>query len=190
MNPALPNEQAPEEFLARFDTTAGAFIVEVVRAWAPNGADRFYTLVKQGYYDGCRFFRVVENFMVQFGINGNPQINAAWRSARIPDDPVAQSNGRGYITFAMAGPSTRTTQLFINFKDNAFLDGQGFSPFGRVAQGMNVVDSISGKYGERPNQQSIQMQGNAYLEQNFPDLDYIKSATIVPCEATNSTNQD
>ncbi len=183
MNPDQPNEQAPNKFLARFDTTKGEFTVEVTRDWAPNGADRFYSLVKNRYYDGCRFFRVVENFMVQFGISGDPQTSAQWRTARISDDPARQSNGRGSITFAMAGPNTRTTQLFINFKDNSFLDAQGFSPFGKVITGMDVVDSIYNKYGEKPNQQSIQMQGNTYLEQEFPNLDFIRSVTLVPAEA-------
>ncbi len=182
MNPGLPNKQAPEEFLARFETTNGAFTVQILRAWAPYGADRFYNLVEQGYYDGCRFFRVVKNFIVQFGINGDPKISAAWRSARIQDDPVRQSNGRGSITFAMAGPNTRTTQLFINLKDNTPLDRQGFAPLGKVVSGMNVVDSLYSGYGEKPNQQNIQMQGNVYLEQNFPNLDYIKSAAIVAAE--------
>jgi peptidyl-prolyl cis-trans isomerase A (cyclophilin A) len=183
MNPAELKEQAPDSFQAKFDTSKGEFTVEVTCVWAPNGADRFYNLVKNGVFDNCRFFRVVENFMVQFGINGNPKVSALWRDAKIKDDPAKQSNGRGYITFAMAGPNTRTTQLFINFKDNSFLDNQGFSPFGKVVNGMNVVDSICSQYGEKPNQQSIQMQGNAYLERNFPNLDYIKTATIVPVEA-------
>jgi peptidyl-prolyl cis-trans isomerase A (cyclophilin A) len=183
MNPAQLNEKAPDKFQVKFDTSKGEFTVEVTRAWAPNGADRFYNLVKNGFYDNCRFFRVVENFMVQFGINGNPKLSSVWRAAQIKDDPSKQSNGRGYITFAMAGPNTRTTQLFINFKDNSFLDTQGFSSFGKVIKGMNVVDSIYNKYGEKPNQQNIQMQGNAYLEKDFPNLDYIKSTTIVPEES-------
>jgi peptidyl-prolyl cis-trans isomerase A (cyclophilin A) len=177
------NELAPDKFQVKFDTSKGEFTVEVTRAWAPNGADRFYNLVKNGFYDNCRFFRVVENFMVQFGINGNPKLSSVWRAAPIKDDPAKQSNGRGYITFAMAGPNTRTTQLFINFKDNSFLDNQGFSSFGKVIKGMNVVDSIYNKYGEKPNQQNIQMQGNAYLEKDFPNLDFIKTTTIVPEEA-------
>jgi peptidyl-prolyl cis-trans isomerase A (cyclophilin A) len=183
MNPTEMNELAPDKFQVKFDTSKGEFTVEVTRAWAPNGADRFYNLVKNGFYDNCRFFRVVENFMVQFGINGNPKLSSVWRAAPIKDDPAKQSNGRGYITFAMAGPNTRTTQLFINFKDNSFLDNQGFSSFGKVIKGMNVVDSIYNKYGEKPNQQNIQMQGNAYLEKDFPNLDFIKTTTIVPEEA-------
>lgn len=180
MNPSQMNETAPDKYQVKFDTTKGEFIVEVTRDWAPNGADRFYNLVKNGYYDNCRFFRVVENFMVQFGINGDPKLNTVWRAARIPDDKTKKSNSRGYITFATAGPNTRTTQVFINFTDNAFLDSQGFSPFGKVTKGMNVVDSIYSKYGEQPDQGRIQMEGNAYLEKNFPNLDYVKSATILP----------
>ena len=180
MNPAQMNETAPEKFQAKFDTSKGEFIIEVTRSWAPNGADRFYNLVKNGYYDNCRFFRVVERFMVQFGINGDPKLNRVWSAARIQDDKAKQSNSRGYITYAMAGPNTRTTQLFINFADNSFLDSQGFSPFGKVKKGMDVVDSIYNKYGEKPDQGRIQVEGNAYLEKDFPNLDYIKSATILP----------
>ncbi|HSW37863.1 MAG TPA: peptidylprolyl isomerase [Acidobacteriota bacterium] len=179
MNPAQMTETAPDKFQVKFDTSRGEFIVEVTRAWAPNGADRFYNLVKNGYYNDCRFFRVLKNFMVQFGINGDPKINSATSRARIKDDPRKQSNTRGLITYAMAGPDTRTTQLFINFGDNSFLDNQGFSPFGRVIKGMDVVDAINSEYGETPNQQMIQTQGNAYLQKEFPKLDYIKTAVIV-----------
>jgi peptidyl-prolyl cis-trans isomerase A (cyclophilin A) len=159
-------------------------VVEVTRAWAPNGADRFYNLVKNGFFNDARFFRVISNFMVQFGIHGDPATSAAWRMARIPDDPVKESNKRGYITFATAGPNTRTTQVFINFRDNAGLDGQGFSPFGRVISGMDVVDKLHAGYGEGapsgrgPNQAQIQAEGNAYLTKSFPQLDYVKTATI------------
>jgi peptidyl-prolyl cis-trans isomerase A (cyclophilin A) len=179
MNPALLKETAPAKFQVKFETSKGEFIVEVTRAWAPNGADRFYNLVKNGYYNDCRFFRVVENFMVQFGINGDPKLNGVWKSARINDDPVKQINARGFITFATAGPNTRTTQLFINFRDNSPLDNQGFAPFGAVTKGMAVVDAINSKFGEKPDQSRIQAEGNAYLEKAFPGLDYIKSATIV-----------
>jgi peptidyl-prolyl cis-trans isomerase A (cyclophilin A) len=183
-DPASLNEQSPPVYKAKFDTSKGSFVVEVNRAWAPNGADRFYNLVKNGFYDNTRFFRVIPGFMVQFGINGDPNVAAAWRDADIKDDPVKQRNMRGMITFATAGPNTRTTQVFINFDDNAALDGQGFSPFGKMVSGMDVVDSLYGGYGEGapngkgPNQGQIQQQGNAYLEKAFPKLDYIKQATI------------
>jgi peptidyl-prolyl cis-trans isomerase A (cyclophilin A) len=180
MNPAQLNETAPDTFQVLFDTSKGEFTIDVTRAWAPKGADRFYNLVKNGYYDNCRFFRVVKGFMVQFGINGDPQLNGVWRSERIEDDRGKQSNVRGYITFAHAGPNTRTTQLFINFANNSFLDAQGFPPFGQVTRGMEVVDSITDEYGEKPDQRRIQLEGNAYLENAFPNLDYIKSAVIVP----------
>jgi len=179
MDPAQLTETAPETFQAKFETTKGEFIVDVTRAWSPNGADRFYNLVKNGLFDGCRFFRVVEGFIVQFGINGDPNVSKAWRSANIPDDKRDQSNQRGTMTFATAGPNTRTTQLFINFGDNSFLDPQGFTPFGKVNTGMEVVEAITSEYGERPNQGQIQMRGNEYLEEQFPNMDYIKAATIV-----------
>lgn len=183
-NPAGLREQAPATYKARFDTTKGVFVIEVTRAWAPKGADRFYNLVKNGFYDNVRFFRVISGFMVQFGINGDPAVMGRWRTAQITDDPVAQSNTRGMITFAMAGPNTRTSQVFINFGDNSQLDRMGFAPFGRVVSGMNVVDSINAEYGEGaprgrgPDQSRIQSEGNAYLAKDFPRLDYIRKATI------------
>jgi peptidyl-prolyl cis-trans isomerase A (cyclophilin A) len=176
--PAQLNEQAPPTYKARFETSKGNFVVEVHRDWAPKGADRFYNLVKNGFFDDCRFFRVVPNFMVQFGINGDPNVQRVWRTANIQDDPVKQSNKKGYVTFANAGPNTRSTQVFINFKDNAFLDKQPFPPFGEVVSGMDVVEKINSDYGEKPNQSSIQSEGNAYLNKEFPKLDYIKKATI------------
>jgi peptidyl-prolyl cis-trans isomerase A (cyclophilin A) len=178
MNPAQLAETAPETFQAKFETSKGEFIVDVKRAWSPNGADRFYNLVKNGLLNECRFFRVVSGFIVQFGINGDPNISKLWRAANIPDDKGKESNQRGTITFATAGPNTRTTQLFINFGNNSFLDSQGFTPFGKVSQGMEIVDSITDEYGESPNQGQIQMHGNVYLSEAFPNLDYIKSATI------------
>jgi len=184
-NPASLDEKAPDVYKVKFDTSKGSFVVEVHRDWAPNGADRFYNLVKNGFYNDARFFRVISDFMVQFGINGNPKISQVWQDANIPDDPVKQSNIRGMITFATAGPDTRTTQVFINFGDNAALDGQGFSPFGKVISGMDVVDSLYAGYGEGspkgdgPNQGIVQSLGNAYLEKAFSQLDYIKTATIV-----------
>ncbi|HVG51672.1 MAG TPA: peptidylprolyl isomerase [Xanthobacteraceae bacterium] len=183
-NPASLTERAPATYKVRLDTSKGPVVIEVNRAWAPNGADRFYNLVKNGYYDNARFFRVISGFMVQFGINGDPKLNAVWREARIKDDPVTQSNKRGYITFATAGPDTRTAQVFINFGDNANLDRQGFAPFGQVISGMNVVDQLHAGYGEGaprgrgPDQGRIQQEGNAYLSRDFGNLDLIKKATI------------
>lgn len=184
MNPAELKEQAPDLFKANFATSVGAFVVEVHRDWAPMGADRFYNLVKRGFYDGVRFFRVLPGFMAQFGVNGDPSISTVWRTARIADDPVKQGNKRGTITFATAGPGTRTTQLFINLVDNDGLDKQGFAPFGRVTSGMEVVEKLYGGYGEGapsgngPNQGRVQAEGNKYLEQEFPRLDYIKTLTL------------
>lgn len=178
---------APEVFKARFETSAGTFDVEVHRDWAPRGADRFYNLVENGYYDECRFFRVISGFMAQIGIHGDPKISSIWQAARFPDDPVKKNNTRGMVSFATAGPNTRTTQFFINFGDNSgSLDPQGFSPFGMVdAEGMKVVDALYAAYGEGaprgqgPNQGYIQARGNAYLQESFPNLDYVKKATIV-----------
>jgi peptidyl-prolyl cis-trans isomerase A (cyclophilin A) len=183
-NPAALTEPAPASYKARFDTSKGTFVIEVTRALAPRGADRFYNLVKNGFYDDARFFRVISGFMVQFGINGDPALSAKWRDANINDDPVRASNKRGMITFATAGPNTRTTQVFINFADNTNLDGMGFAPFGKVVSGMNVVDALYAGYGEGaprgrgPDQGRLQQQGNAYLIRDFPRMDYIRKATI------------
>ena len=183
-DPAALNEKGPASYKVRFDTSKGPIVIEVRRDWAPNGADRFYNLVKNGFYDDTRFFRVVSGFMVQFGINGDPKISAPWRSATIKDDPVTQSNKRGYITFATSGPNSRTSQVFINFADNAGLDRQGFSPFGQVISGMEIVDSLHGGYGEGapqgrgPDQGRVQREGNDYLKKDFPRLDFINKATI------------
>ena len=183
-NPAALSEKAPASYKARFDTSKGVFVLQMHRDWAPNGADRFYNLVKNGFYNDVRFFRVISGFMVQFGISGDPNLSAQWRNARIADDPVKQSNKRGFITFATAGPNTRTTQVFINFGDNNGLDSQGFAPFGQVTSGMNVVDKLHSGYGEGaprgrgPDQGRIQEEGNAYLKKDFADLDYVKKATI------------
>lgn len=189
VNPALLNaaaatEKAPESFQVNFDTTKGKFTVDVTRAWSPNGADRFYNLVKLGFYDDVAFFRVLDGFVAQFGIHGDPAVMTAWRDAKIGDDPVTQTNKRGSVVFATGGPNTRTTQLFINFGNNANLDGMGFSPFGTVTEGMEVVDSLYKDYGEGaprgmgPDQGSLQERGNAYLKESFPKLDYVKTATI------------
>jgi peptidyl-prolyl cis-trans isomerase A (cyclophilin A) len=183
-DPASLKETAPATFKVNFDTSAGPFVIEVRRALSPNGADRFYNLVKAGFYDGVRFFRVIPNFMVQFGIHGDPAVSAAWRNARIAVDPVKTSNKRGFITYAMGGtPDTRTTQVFINFKDNANLDALGFAPFGEVVTGMDVVDKIfpvgeGAPRGPGPDQGKIQQEGNAYLTKDYPKLDFIKKATI------------
>ncbi|HSY19852.1 MAG TPA: peptidylprolyl isomerase, partial [Candidatus Acidoferrales bacterium] len=184
-DPSKLTAQAPETFKAQFDTTKGQFTIEVTRSLSPNGADRFYNLVRSGFFTDIAFFRVIPGFMCQFGIHGDPAVSAKWREANIGDDPVKGSNVRGAITFATAGPGTRTTQLFINFGDNVNLDGQGFSPFGKVTEGMDVVDKINSEYGEGapggrgPDQGRIQGEGNAYLKKDFPNLDYIKSATVV-----------
>ncbi len=182
LQPAKLTEKAPDLYKVKFETTKGSFVVQVHREWAPNGADRFYNLVKNGYYDGCALFRAVKDFMVQFGINGDPAVNQAWMSARIPDDPVKKGNARGRITYAMAGPGTRTTQVFINYKNNAFLDGQGFAAFGEVGEdGMKVVDGLYTGYGDTANiQGQLYRQGNTFLLEKYPKLDYIKKATIVP----------
>jgi len=180
LNPSSLKAKAPAVFKAKFTTTAGDFVVEVHRAWAPNGADRFYNLVRYGYFTNAAFFRVVPGFVVQFGLSADPAVNKVWKDAKIQDDPVIQSNKRGNLVFASAGPNTRTTQLFINFADNARLDGMGFAPFGSVVDGMTVVDKIFPAYGESPRQDLIQDQGDAYLKANFRDIDRIKLARIVP----------
>ena len=184
-SPLALNEEAPATYKVNVDTSKGVFTIDVHRDWAPRGADRFYNLVKVGFYNDVRFFRVIPNFMAQFGIHGDPAVAKVWQPARINDDPVKQSNKRGYVTFATAGPNTRTTQLFINFGDNAMLDKQGFAPFGTIdAKGMAIVDKIYSGYGEGaprgrgPDQGRVQAEGNAYLNKDFPKLDYIKTATI------------
>jgi peptidyl-prolyl cis-trans isomerase A (cyclophilin A) len=155
-------------------------VVEVHRDWAPLGADRFYNLVRYGYFTNAAFFRVVPGFVVQFGLSADPAVNKAWKTATIQDDPVVQSNKRGNLVFATGGPNTRTTQLFINYADNGRLDGMGFAPFGSVVEGMDVVDKIFPAYGESPQQDQIEEQGDAYLKANFRDIDRIKLARIVP----------
>jgi peptidyl-prolyl cis-trans isomerase A (cyclophilin A) len=188
LDPSKANEKAPDVFKAKFTTTKGDFVVEVHRDWAPNGADRFYNLVKLGFFDDTRFFRAVDGFMVQFGISGDPAVNTKWQNAGIPADPLKQSNKRGYVTFAQRNtPDSRSTQVFINYADNAQLDGMTppFPPFGQVTQGMDVVDSLYKGYGEGaprgagPDQGLIQSQGNAYLDAKFPKLDGVKHAEIV-----------
>jgi peptidyl-prolyl cis-trans isomerase A (cyclophilin A) len=186
MTPAALNEKAPDKFKVKFTTTRGEFVVEVNRVWAPLGADRFYNLVKNGFFTDASFFRVVPDFIVQFGIPADPAVARVWQRASFKDDPVRQGNRRGTLVFATAGANTRTTQFFVNLKDNSSaLDDKGFAPFGSVVSGMKVVDSLYSGYGEGsdmggkgPVQGLVQSQGKPYLDKNFPKLDSIKSATI------------
>lgn len=180
--PAMLNEKAPETYKVKFETTRGDFTITVTRAWAPLGADRFYNLIKHHFYDNASFFRVVPQFVVQFGISANPAVSKAWKKTDIKDDPVTQTNKRGAIVFATAGPNTRTTQVFINLKDNGRLDGMGFAPFGVVdGNGMNVVEMMYEGYGDSagPDQNELEKQGDPYLKKGWPKLDYIKSASLV-----------
>ena len=185
LNPALLHARAPAEYDVRMITTTGVVVIHVTRAWAPIGADRFYNLVAHHYFDGASFFRVISGFMVQFGLSAYPAVNRAWQNADIKDDPVTQSNHRGFITFATAGPDTRTTQVFINLVDNARLDPQGFAPFGQVTEGMSVVDLLYSGYGEGapdgngPSQDAVAGKGRVFLDAHFPKLDSIKTAVIV-----------
>jgi peptidyl-prolyl cis-trans isomerase A (cyclophilin A) len=185
LDPARATERDPEVFSVRFTTTQGEFIIEVHRSWAPVGADRFFNLARIGFYDDTRFFRVVEGFMVQFGLPGDPVVAAKWNGATIPDDPVTQSNLRSYVTFAMAGPNSRTTQIFIDFNNHPRLDQSGFAPFGKVIQGMEVVDALYKGYGEGapsgkgPSQERIQTEGNAYLDSQFPKLDRVLKTEVL-----------
>ena len=183
---APKKEQAPDLFRVNLDTSKGPVVIEVHRDWAPVGADHFYSLVKLGFYDGDRFFRYARGFIVQFGINGDPKVNHVWSNGNLRDDPVKEHNVKGTVVYATAGPNTRATQLFINLRDNsASLDGQGFAPFGKVVTGMDVVEGLYSSYGEiaglggqGPDTNQIETQGNEYLANHFPRLDYIKKATI------------
>lgn len=184
--PPATAERAPNVFQTRFETSKGPFVIQVHRAWSPNGADRFYQLVKSGFFDNTRFFRVMTGFMVQFGLHGDPAVNKAWEPLSIPDDSVTQSNTRGFVSFAkMDIPNSRNTQVFINLVDNHNLDPMGFAPFGQVTEGMAVVDSLYAGYGEGapagfgPDQMRIMAEGNAYLEEYFPKLDFIRTARLV-----------
>ena len=179
------NAEKSNVYKAKFETSQGDFVIEVHPDWAPKGAAQFNELIEDGVFNDARFFRVIEGFMVQFGIAGDPKLAAKWRAKQIKDDPTTQSNTRGMVTFATAGPNTRTSQVFINFGNNSFLDNQGFAPFGKVVEGMEVVDALYSEYGEGapngrgPSQGRIQSEGNEYLKKDFPKLDYIKKATIV-----------
>lgn len=184
LRPAKATSEAPASYKVNFDTTKGMFVVEVTRDWAPLGADRFYNLVGMGYYDDIAFFRAINGFMVQFGIHGEGKVNGVWKKAKIKDDPVTQSNTPGYITFATSGKDSRTVQVFLNLGNNKNLDNSGFAPFGKVIQGMDVVKKLYTGYGEGaprgkgPSQGRLQGEGNAYLRKEFPELDYIKTATL------------
>ena len=184
LSPAMLKAKAPEEFKATFTTTKGDFVVEVHRAWAPLGADRFYNLVRNGFFTDAAFFRVLPGFVVQFGLSAWGNVNKVWENAKIADDPVKESNKKGYLTFATAGPNTRTTQLFINLNDNAALDQQGFAPFGVVVEGMDVVEKINPEYREQPLQDQITAQGKPYIDKNFPNLDRVTSAKITSPAST------
>jgi peptidyl-prolyl cis-trans isomerase A (cyclophilin A) len=186
LDPKLATEKAPPHYLVKVETTSGDFIIEVEREWSPNGADRFYNLVKIGYYDSTAFFRVIEGFMAQVGYHGDPEVNMAWRAATIPDDRVKLSNARGVVTFAMSSrPNSRTTQFFVNTVNNAYLDNSKFAGFGKVIEGMEAVDSLYSGYGEGPprgkgpSQARIAKEGNEYLKKEFPRLDYINRAYIL-----------
>lgn len=170
--------QTPEKFRFVLDTTKGKIAIEANRSWSPKGVDRLYELVQGGFFKDIAFFRVVDGFVVQFGIHGDPKVSSQWKSKNIEDDPVKESNKIGTISFATAGPGTRTTQLFINLGDNARLDSMGFSPVAKVVEGMDVVKKLYSSYGERPDQGAIQSKGNSYLKGSFPEMDYIKSAEI------------
>jgi peptidyl-prolyl cis-trans isomerase A (cyclophilin A) len=184
LHPATLTAKAPDTYEVTFTTTKGDFVVQVHRAWAPIGADRFYNLVRHHYFNDAAFFRVLPGFIVQFGMSAYPNVSKVWQNANIKDDPVMQSNKPGTLTFATAGPNTRTTQLFVNLGDNAGLDGQGFAPFGQVTSGMDVIQKFYSGYGEGapqgrgPDQGSITSQGKAYLDKNFPNLDHITTAVI------------
>jgi peptidyl-prolyl cis-trans isomerase A (cyclophilin A) len=191
LKPALLKAQAPDTYQVKFDTTRGEFTITVTRAWSPLGTDRFYNLVKHHYFDNARFFRVLPNFVVQFGLSAEPAVNAAWEKATIKDDPRSHSNTRGTLVFATAGPNTRTTQLFINLKDNGSnLDSQGFTPFGQVdGNGMNIVEMLYDQYGESAgmDQENITKGGEKFIATHWPKLDTIKSATLVGAAATTPT---
>jgi peptidyl-prolyl cis-trans isomerase A (cyclophilin A) len=192
LDPSTMKSRAPAVYKVKFVTTQGNVIIQVTRAWAPIGADRFYNLVRGGFYNGAAFFRVMPGFMAQFGINPNPKVSAVWANENIVDDPVKESNKRGYVTFAKtSAPNTRSTQVFINYKANDFLDPQGFAPFGEVVEGMEIADKFYSGYGGNPDQGALQQMGKAYIDKNMPKVDLIKIATIIPltppAAATKST---
>jgi len=185
LDPSLATDQAPDVYRVKMETTAGNFIIEVHREWAPLGADRFYNLVKIGYFNDVAFFRVLTGFMAQAGFHGNPAVSKVWLNSLIKDDPVKQSNHPGTVSFAMRGPNTRSAQIFVNYGDNSYLDESGFSPFGKVVEGFESVKALYSGYGEGapngkgPGQGKLYRGGNEYLEAEFPELDYIVKASIV-----------
>jgi peptidyl-prolyl cis-trans isomerase A (cyclophilin A) len=198
LKPEEADEKAPETFKVKFETTKGEFVGEFNRKWAPNGADRLYNLVKIGFYDNVAFFRVIDGFMAQFGMKGVPKVDAAWQKATIEDDPVEKPNKRGYITFAQRQqPNSRTTQLFINYTNNSeSLDKRGFAPVGKVVEGMDVVEELHAGYGEGaprgngPSQKKLRNEGNSYLRENFPKLDWLESASIVESGGGDEASKD
>ena len=187
LNPNSLRAKAPDVFKVKMTTTKGDVIIQINRGWAPMGADRFYNLIRGGYYKDAAFFRVIPGFVAQFGIAARPDVTAVWEKARLIDDRVLQSNKRGTVVFATAGPNTRTTQIFINYRDNTPLDTQGFAPFGEVVEGMDVVDKFFSGYGEAPDQGRITMFGKPYLDKSFPNLDRIVTAVVMPAEAAPAT---
>src|SRR3954471_12246531 len=180
-----PSEKAPDVFRVRFETNEGPFVIEARKDWAPRGTDRFFELVKANFYDDARFFRVLPRFVIQFGINGDPKVSELWNQLQIVDDPSKQPNEKGTVTFAKRGPNTRTTQIFINMQDNLSLNSSGFAPFGKVVEGMEMVEKLYPGYGEMspngngPDPMKIQAMGNEYLIRNFPQLDFVKTARVV-----------
>jgi len=190
-DPAQLNERAPGQFRARFDTSQGVFVIAVEREWAPLAADRFYNLVKNGFYNDSRFFRVLSGFMAQFGLHADPSVQAAWRTANLKDEPAKKSNTRGFVSFTReSSPNSSYTMIFLNYKDNSYLDADGFAPFGEVVSGMDVADRLYSGYGRQnvPDQRRILRDGNAYLQAEYPMLDFVKTATIEAGAASSKTN--
>jgi peptidyl-prolyl cis-trans isomerase A (cyclophilin A) len=184
LDPSSMKTPAPATYKVKFVTSQGDVIIQVTRAWAPIGADRFYNLVRGGFFNGVTFFRVIPGFMAQFGINPDPKVSKVWMNENIVDDPVKGSNKRGFVTFAKASmPNTRSTQVFINYGDNSRLDSDGFAPFGEVIEGMDIVDKFYSGYGGNPDQGALQQMGKAYTDKSMPKVDLIKTATIVPAVA-------
>jgi peptidyl-prolyl cis-trans isomerase A (cyclophilin A) len=188
-DPSRLTERAPDQYQARFDTSKGSFVIAVTREWAPLAADRFYNLVKNGFYNDSRFFRVLSGFMAQWGLHADPSVQSAWRTANLRDEPVKNSNTRGSVSFTReSSPNSSYTMVFINYKDNSYLDADGFAPFGEVVSGMDVADQLYSGYGRQnvPDQRRIVRDGNAYLQAEYPMLDFVKTATIEPGAAKSN----